>query len=284
MEDRKRLYSFRSTRTSHRVRIATKPIRYCKRRHTISENTIRHGQCYSRAAIAMYVVTVQDSYFFLNSIDGFNIYFAWQITVDHNIYQEVVCFERHQLVPFSNNASGATTTSSMKLSLNDEETYEIMSASGYDETEPIKKRETLLFNHFPTPKPTTGEIRASRELLQKMCKSGFPDIKRQFIDAFSKFLQTAKFLSSAALHQLLARSSSICTDSRNGKWVFLKIVNSITKPNWFPAPLHRNHILESLPYIGSAASVKMMTSEIIKKSVSPGITQKWLTSMSFLPR
>lgn len=130
------------------------------------------------------------------------------------------------MVPFSNNATGATTTSSIKLSLADEETYEIMSASGYDEEESIKKRETLLFNHFPTPKPTTGEIRASRELLQKMCKLGFPDIKRQFIDVFSKFLQTAKFLSSSALHQLLARASSICTDSHTGKWVYLKFENS----------------------------------------------------------
>lgn len=98
-----------------------------------------------------------------------------------------------------------------------------MSSSGYDEEEPIKRRETLLFNHFPTPKPTTGEIKASRELLQKMCKLGFPDIKRQFIDVFSKFLQTAKFLSSGALHQLLSRASSICTDSRNGKWVASKL-------------------------------------------------------------
>lgn len=120
-------------------------------------------------------------------------------------------------MPFSNNMSGATTTSIIKLKLAEEEAYEIMSASGYDEEEPIKKRETLLFNHFPTPKPTTGEIRASRELLQKMCKLGFPDIKRQFIDVFSKFLQTARVLSSSALHQLLARAASICVDSHTGK-------------------------------------------------------------------
>lgn len=120
-------------------------------------------------------------------------------------------------MPFSNNASGATTTSSIALSLVDEETFEIMSASGYDAVEPIQRRETLLFNHFPTPKPTTGEIRASRDLLLKMCRMGFPDIKRQFIDVFSKFLQTAKFLSSYALEQLLARASSICIDRSTGK-------------------------------------------------------------------
>lgn len=46
----------------------------------------------------------------------------------------------------------------------------------------------------------------------------------------------------------------------------------------------RNHILESLPYIGSTASVEMMAQEIIKKSISNDIAHKWLTSLSFLPR
>lgn len=48
--------------------------------------------------------------------------------------------------------------------------------------------------------------------------------------------------------------------------------------------IFRNHIFESLPFIGSTASVEMMTKEIIKNSVNNDIAQKWLTSMSFLPR
>lgn len=48
--------------------------------------------------------------------------------------------------------------------------------------------------------------------------------------------------------------------------------------------IFRNHILESLPYIGSTASVEMMAQEIVKKSVNKEIAQKWLTSLSFLPR
>lgn len=47
---------------------------------------------------------------------------------------------------------------------------------------------------------------------------------------------------------------------------------------------YRNHILESLPCIGSTASVEMMTQEIMKKSISNDIAHKWLTSISFLPR
>lgn len=49
----KRVYSFRSTRIFHRVRIATKRIPFCKRRHTSSASITRHGQCCSRLVIAM---------------------------------------------------------------------------------------------------------------------------------------------------------------------------------------------------------------------------------------
>lgn len=94
-----------------------------------------------------------------------------------------------------------------------------------------------------------------------MCQYGFPDIKRKFIDVYSKFLQNARLLSSKALHQLFQRADSVC-DSEHG----------------------RNHILESLPYIGSTASVEMMTQEIIGKTVGNDTAYKWLTSMSFLPR
>lgn len=56
-------------------------------------------------------------------------------------------------------------------------------------------------------------------MLQEMCKEGFPDIKRKFIDVFSKFLQNARLLSTEALHQLFSRASSICHDNDNGKYV-----------------------------------------------------------------
>lgn len=127
------------------------------------------------------------------------------------------CYERHQFVPFSNGGSGAVTTSTIRLNLLEENTIENKEATGYDTENVIKKREKLLFNHYPTPKHTTGEIKIARGLLQKMCKFGFPDIKRQFIDVYSKFLQNARLLSTTALHQLFSRASSICNDNDNGK-------------------------------------------------------------------
>lgn len=46
----------------------------------------------------------------------------------------------------------------------------------------------------------------------------------------------------------------------------------------------RSHILESLPYIGTAASVEIMIEKILKNEVDPEVTKNWLTSLSFIPR
>lgn len=72
----------------------------------------------------------------------------------------------------------------------------------------------MLFDHTPAVKPTHGEIKASRELLKELCALGFPKIQREFIDVFTTFLHTTKYLDYKALTQLLARSASIC---ENGK-------------------------------------------------------------------
>lgn len=106
--------------------------------------------------------------------------------------------------------------SAIKLTLSEEQLIEIQEPSAYDSENTVKKREKLLFNHYPTPKPSTGEIKNARNLLQKMCKLGFPDIKRKFIDVYTKFLQNARLLSTTALHQLFSRASSICNND-NGK-------------------------------------------------------------------
>lgn len=87
----------------------------------------------------------------------------------------------------------------------------------YDDAPEIGARSTLLFNHYPSTKPTHGEIKTARELLKQMCNLGFPDIQRDFIEVFTKFLHTARLLSHTALHELLARAASICR--QNGKYV-----------------------------------------------------------------
>lgn len=130
------------------------------------------------------------------------------VSIDHNIYNGLLCFERHLVVPFSNNQSGAVTTSRLSLILADEEEFELTAET--EEVSLITKRAPLIFDHTPSRKPTHGEIKASREYLIQMCKLGFPDIQREYPDRFSKFLSTTRLLTHSALSQLLARAGSIC--------------------------------------------------------------------------
>lgn len=134
------------------------------------------------------------------------------VSIDHHIYNGVVCFERHLVVPFSNGESGAVTTSRLSLTLSDEESFELPPEG--EQMPEITKRKSLLFDHSPSRKPTHDEIKASREYLIQMCKLGFPDIQRDYPDKFSKFLSTTRLLTHSALTQLLARAGSICD---NGK-------------------------------------------------------------------
>lgn len=46
----------------------------------------------------------------------------------------------------------------------------------------------------------------------------------------------------------------------------------------------RNHVLDSLPYISSTASVQVMKDQIVKNLVPKETVAKWMTSMAFLVR
>lgn len=47
---------------------------------------------------------------------------------------------------------------------------------------------------------------------------------------------------------------------------------------------YRNHVLDSLPYIGSTAAVQIMRDQIVNNAVSDDVVQSWLTSLTYLPR
>ncbi|XP_052864104.1 apolipophorins [Anopheles cruzii] len=178
------------------------------------------------------------------------------ISVDDFVYKSVICYERHQMVPFSNGLAGAVTETTTRLTLFDEETY---TQDEPKEEIDIQRRSSLLYDHTPSLRESHDEIKASRDLLKHLCAFGFPNIKRDFPDVFLSFLSAARTLSMNALHQLLFRSGSIC---ENG----------------------RNHILESLPYIGSPASVTLMKDQIVKREVSSALARKWMTSFAHLKR
>lgn len=80
--------------------------------------------------------------------------------------------------------------------------------------EVVERRATLVFDHTPAVKPSHDEIKAARELLVEMCRVGFPNIQREFIDVFTNFLQTSKSLDYKTLSVLLQRSASTCEQGR----------------------------------------------------------------------
>ncbi|XP_017854431.2 uncharacterized protein LOC108607859 [Drosophila busckii] len=180
------------------------------------------------------------------------------MTIDNNVYREIKCFESHLLVPFSNGSTGALTTSASSLKLLGEDSY---SLSEFLEQNPelVERRSPLIFDHTPPVKPSHNEIKAARELLVEMCAVGFPNIQREFIDVFTSFLQTTKSLDYKTLTVLLQRSASICAQGKN-------------------------HMLESLPYIGSSASFKVMRDQLVNEKLSKEMAHNWMTSLSFIPR
>lgn len=127
----------------------------------------------------------------------------------------------------------------------------------------IESRKTLLYDHSFSPKPTHNEIKISRDYLKQMCALGFPNIQRDFPDRFVKFLAATKQLSTKGLQQLLARAAGICSNGRK-------------------------HVLESLPFIGSVASVELMkdliTGAIKSTEVTREMEEIWMNSMFYLPR
>lgn len=100
-----------------------------------------------------------------------------------------------------------------------------------------------------------------------MCSLGTPNIQREFPDQFVKFLSATKQLSIDGLKNLLGRAGGICRNNRNNG---------------------RKHVLESLPYIESAASIELMKNLLMDKSSKYEITQEikeaWMMSMFYLPR
>ena len=162
------------------------------------------------------------------------------------------------MIPFSNETSGAVSETLIKLKLVSEEPLEEMLSE-----EAIEARKPLLYDHSFSPKPTHHEIKISREYLKQMCSLGFPNIQRDFPDKFVKFLEASKQLSLKGLQQLLQRSGAICTNGRT-------------------------HVLESLPFMGSVASVELMkdliTGTLKSNELTPEIVEFWMNSIFYLPR
>ncbi|KAI4492782.1 hypothetical protein M0804_002573 [Polistes exclamans] len=190
-----------------------------------------------------------------------------EITIDHNVYDRVVCKDTHQLRPLSNdNSAGARTESIAILQLVEEtkeEFYEDEESKEDDENigKDIAIRTNLLYDHERVSKTIHGELRTSRDFLKILCRNGAnPDeIQHRFSETFITFVQSARLLDYPYLSQLFARANGIC---KTGK----------------------KQIVDALPYMGSNAAVNVMKDLIIKKYVNEETTANWITIFGLIPR
>ncbi|KAJ3640007.1 hypothetical protein Zmor_003331 [Zophobas morio] len=176
-----------------------------------------------------------------------------EMSIDHNIYNEITCEETHVLQPFSNQDAGATTIVVQRLILQGENVETL------GEQLEISRRTSLLFDHVPSPKRTHGELRASRDLIKKMCKQSTDDVQIEFSDLFTKFIQTLRLLSYPSLSILYRHASTTC-------------------------PTGKKHMLDALPYVNTAGSVGLMTDIMSKGGVPENIAKEWMMSIAFISR
>jgi len=159
-----------------------------------------------------------------------------EITIDHNVYERVVCDEMRLLQPLSNgDKAGARTDSRMVLQLI-QETKETNFFEEFEENEDndeekdednfiqgvsLTKRTTLLYDHAKTLKTMHGELRTSRDLLKSMCRltANTDELQQRFSEMFTKFIHSARFLDYPLLSQLFSRANNIC---KIGKYVITK--------------------------------------------------------------
>lgn len=199
-----------------------------------------------------------------------------EITIDHNVYEKVVCDEVRLLQPLSNGVkAGAKTESRTILQLVQEtttSTYRFEEDEDNDDERrdddednfvrsvPRIRRTMLLYDHAKTLKTMHGELRTSRDLLKSMCRLGSTDeLQQRFSEIFTNFVHSARFLDYPSLSQLFSRADSIC---KNGK----------------------KHIVAALPYLNSNAAVSVMNNLIIKRYVNQAIVNDWIVTFALYPR
>ncbi|XP_011631987.1 apolipoprotein B-100-like [Pogonomyrmex barbatus] len=157
-----------------------------------------------------------------------------EITIDHNVYERVVCDEVQMLQPLSNGVkAGAKTESRTILQLIQETNFIHMFEEDESDDDEERnennfvrdtsriKRTTLLYDHAKTMKILHGELRTSRDLLKTMCRlANAEELQQRFSETFTKFVHSARFLDYTSLSQLFSRANSIC---KNGKYVTIAL-------------------------------------------------------------
>ncbi|XP_076641857.1 apolipoprotein lipid transfer particle [Halictus rubicundus] len=195
-----------------------------------------------------------------------------ELTVDHNVYEEVVCKDVHRLQPLSSGNTGARTESTAVLRLvketRDEETNEYGRSNENEDDDDADsaldhvKRTTLIYDYMGTTERANWKLRTPRSLLKAMCKWGVASDEPQqgFSETFAAFIHFQRvFDDYPSLSQLFSRANTYC---KTGK----------------------KHIIDALPFIGNNAAVNLMIDLITHKHVDQATVDSWVTAFALIPR
>lgn len=126
------------------------------------------------------------------------------LSIDHRVYNRIECEERHLFRPFANEEAGATTVVRQLLVLTEEGDGRII------DQDYIMRRTNLLYDQVPSPKPTSVELKSSREFIKKLCRLNTEEIRLKFSDLFTRFIRAMRLLSRDTLATLFHQANSLC--------------------------------------------------------------------------
>lgn len=198
-----------------------------------------------------------------------------ELTVDHNVYEEVVCKDSHRLQPLSSGNTGARTESTAVLRLvketREEETNDYGRSNenedNVDDDDAERdldrgKKTTLIYDYMGTTERANWKLRTPRSLLKAMCKWGVASDEPQqgFSETFAAFIHFQRvFDDYPSLSQLFSRANTYC---KTGK----------------------KYIIDALPFIGNNAAVNLMIDLITQKYVDQATVDNWVTAFALIPR
>lgn len=194
-----------------------------------------------------------------------------ELTIDHNIYDEVVCKDVHRLQPLSNGNTGARTESTAVLRLvkdtHDPNAYDWTNRNEedlnymYGAPDHIN-RTSLIYDYMGASEKANWQIRTPRILLITMCDSGLYTDEQQkgFSEAFAAFIHFQRvFDNYPMLLELYERAHYYC---RTGQ----------------------KYIIDALPFIGTNSALTVMKILITGKEIDQATLDSWVTAFALIPR
>lgn len=131
------------------------------------------------------------------------------MSVDHNIYNSIMCEETHLLQAFSKQDSGATSHIKQELILIEE-----TQVQSTEEEQEILKRLPLHFDHTISLKPTTDDLSIPNTLAKELCEFDKSQGVVNPSDTLRSFIYNLKTLSYKAISEFYRNIGAVCYNGR----------------------------------------------------------------------